>query len=602
VKPRPPKESRPPKNTSTALETLPDHDEESALKSALALARWGCPVFPLRPGTKVPATARGFKDASRNPAVIREWWQRNPDYGVGVATGHGLAVLDVDVNGGVDGGVTLAELERKHDKLPLTPMAITGSDGGHWYFLAPGDTLSSLGFAPGLDLKAAGGYVVAPPSVHPNGERYRWDVGDYPTEKPLATIPEWLLENGEPHNRAPASVLPKKLASGQGRNNALASLAGSMRRRGAEESAIQAALRAENAAYADPLEDAEVAKIARSVARYAPAEARSPEPQAAEGFNPQPLDWQRLQEEGLPQIEYLLEPYLPRGARIWAWGRTESGKTIWAQWVTAELTRREIKVVFFSQENPLQEDVRRLARLEPNWSYLRYFHGQGLDLADRDHVRFVVGESKGAGLVVFDAISSCWSGDEESNAEIAALDREALVPIVEGGASVLVIDHVGHRQMFNERKGATAGRGASAKGQKADVVLEFKVEGDNGFEIVHGKNRLGGHKVPAAAFLVEDGEEGELQIVGTERAADARILEVAGLAVVAVESAGQLTTNKLREALSQHRMGQQTTKEVLKLLENESPPRLRVSWEKVQTERGRQRAKVWRLAGEPTLA
>jgi hypothetical protein len=188
-----------------------------------------------------------------------------------VATGHGLAVLDVDVHGD-DGGDTLAQLENKHERLTETPTVLTGSGGMHFWFLAPRETPTRPGFAPGLDLKATGGYVVVPPSLHPNGEPYRWDVGDHPTEEPLAPIPEWLLGNNKRPNPGPAPVLPKKLASGQGRNNALASLAGSMRRRGAEESAILAALRAENAAYAEPLEDAEVLRVAASVSRYPPGD------------------------------------------------------------------------------------------------------------------------------------------------------------------------------------------------------------------------------------------------------------------------------------------------------------------------------------------
>ncbi|MBA3727838.1 MAG: hypothetical protein H0W94_01275 [Actinobacteria bacterium] len=39
-----------------------------------------------------------------------------------------------------------------------------------------------------------------------------------------------------------------------------------------------------------------------------------------EGFHPEALDWAALTENGLPQIEDLREPYLPAGARIWAWG------------------------------------------------------------------------------------------------------------------------------------------------------------------------------------------------------------------------------------------------------------------------------------------
>jgi putative DNA primase/helicase len=131
------------------LEILPEHNELSVLESALALAKWGLPVFPLRPRSKLPATSRGFKDASRNPAVIREWWGRNPRYGVAIATGHRVAVLDVDtVEGhGADGPDTLGRLEREHGALPRTPESLTPTGGRHVWFLAPPGTKTRPGFA-----------------------------------------------------------------------------------------------------------------------------------------------------------------------------------------------------------------------------------------------------------------------------------------------------------------------------------------------------------------------------------------------------------------------------------------------------------------------
>ena len=56
----------------------------------------------------------------------------------------------------------------------------------------------------------------------------------------------------------------------------------------------------------------------------------------------------------------------------------------------------------------------------------------------------------------------------------------------------VVIHHLGHRQMFSNRGGATAGRGASSLGQKADVTLEFKNAGEDLFTIIYGKCRIGG--------------------------------------------------------------------------------------------------------------
>jgi Bifunctional DNA primase/polymerase, N-terminal/AAA domain len=193
-------------DAAAVTETLAGHDEQDALGAALALAGWGLAVFPLKPNSKEPATPHGFKDASRSPAVIRSWWEANPRYGVAVATGHGLAVLDVDtVEGhGKDGPATLAALEREHGELPRTPESLTTTGGRHLWFLAP-RMGTSPNLAPGLDLKASGGYVVAPPTAL-NGGTYRWDLGADPTEIPRARIPDWLLGLRDGHGAGSGSI------------------------------------------------------------------------------------------------------------------------------------------------------------------------------------------------------------------------------------------------------------------------------------------------------------------------------------------------------------------------------------------------------------
>ena len=155
-----------------------DSPTNPRLLAALAYAKRGWRVFPCRPKTKEPATTHGFKDATTDKATIIRWWRRMPAANVAIATGavSGLVVLDVDPrNGGLR---SLAELERVHGSLPETPRVSTGGDGEHYYFAAPTDaSLKSGVLAEGLDVKADGGYVIAPPSLHPSGRRYRWDVG-----------------------------------------------------------------------------------------------------------------------------------------------------------------------------------------------------------------------------------------------------------------------------------------------------------------------------------------------------------------------------------------------------------------------------------------
>jgi hypothetical protein len=102
--------------------------------------------------------------ASVDAATIGAWWDRWPHANVGIATGErsGLVVLDVDPRHG--GDHELAALEAEFGKLPDTVTVVTGGGGAHLYFKHPGGMIASLDVAPGLELKADGSFVVAPPS------------------------------------------------------------------------------------------------------------------------------------------------------------------------------------------------------------------------------------------------------------------------------------------------------------------------------------------------------------------------------------------------------------------------------------------------------
>ena len=269
------------------------------LLAALWYARTGWPVLALH-GMKEGACSCGSSDcdspgkhprfhnrflpsglnsATRDEDTVRRWWQLWPEANVGIVTGgvSGIVVLDIDPrNGGTE---NLAKLEAEHGRLPRTVQVTTGGDGKHFFFKHPGFRVKcrsgDSALLPGVELKGDGGYVVAPPSVHASGKVYAFDKVLRPDRVGLASPPKWLramlsLEHAE-RGGAPANGG----TIGQGRRNeTLASLAGTMRRRGMGEEAIAAALLRENATRcAPPLPDAEVVKIARSVSRYQPQNA-----------------------------------------------------------------------------------------------------------------------------------------------------------------------------------------------------------------------------------------------------------------------------------------------------------------------------------------
>jgi hypothetical protein len=128
------------------------------------------------------------------PAEIEAWWQRWPGANVGVVTGWVSALVVLDVDPRHDGDRALAALEDRHAALPATVTSATGGGGRHLWFAHPAHLVPSRPLRPGLDVKAEGGMVVAPPSVHASGDLYRWCPGRAPDEQLLAPLPGWLEE------------------------------------------------------------------------------------------------------------------------------------------------------------------------------------------------------------------------------------------------------------------------------------------------------------------------------------------------------------------------------------------------------------------------
>lgn len=135
----------------------------------------------------------GLKSASIEPGVLQVWWTLWADANIGLVTGtaSGFWTFDVDTDKG--GDLSLEQLQAQHGPLPDTPLARTGSGGMHLLFAHPGTPIRNrVRFAPGLDTRGDGGYIVASPSLHASGAYYDWIVS--PDDAPLAMAPQWLFD------------------------------------------------------------------------------------------------------------------------------------------------------------------------------------------------------------------------------------------------------------------------------------------------------------------------------------------------------------------------------------------------------------------------
>jgi len=189
--------------------------DNELLNAALTYAAAGIPVVPLHTPTssttcscrracdsigKHPRLLHGLRDASTDEEQIRTWWKMWPQANLGLVTGVVMDVCDIDSEEGLR-----ALLDLLGDGAITGPTVATSSGGWH-VWLAPTGLGNRVGMLPGVDWRGRGGYVVAPPSLHASGTRYRWSRPL--TTEPLPTCPTPLrrlvegptvqLEFGEP--------------------------------------------------------------------------------------------------------------------------------------------------------------------------------------------------------------------------------------------------------------------------------------------------------------------------------------------------------------------------------------------------------------------
>lgn len=228
----------------------------------------GWAVFPCVRMEKKPATPNGCLDATTEVAEIDRMFR--PDHNLGVATGQLSGVFALDIDGEV-GEASLAALELERGELPQTVTAATPRNGRHFYFRFPtGQDIrnSESKIGKKLDIRGEGGYVIAPPSRRQSG-RYSWVEGCSPDQIDVADAPGWLIDLVLSDKQKSTAPLDDGQVPEGERNGTLASAAGSLRRAGLGQDAMEAALLVHNRVVCNPpLPESEVKKIAESIAKY----------------------------------------------------------------------------------------------------------------------------------------------------------------------------------------------------------------------------------------------------------------------------------------------------------------------------------------------
>ncbi len=526
---------------------------------ALDYAARGLPVFPLKQGTKKPAIPRsngghGFLDATCDETTLRTWWeQRFPKANVGLATGKaGLFVVDVDT------GKPEASAEDKRRAFEFViehgldgaPVIVeTPSGGRHYYFRKPSSGAPSKQDAFGLplvDLRADGGYVVAPPSTTDVGA---YSFADEPDFEALTEPPDSLLALLNGNGRQAAQPVSETIPQGQ-RNGTLTSLAGTMRRRGMGEEAIAAALLAENERSCDPaLSKTEVRSIARSVSQYEPAPTPEPvetrpEEGDAEPRLAEPSTW-AVAQQTVSEVTWLWPEWLPRGYATVLAGDTGSGKT-WVALALAGMTTAgsrwpdqaaggEPGLCFWLEaEGRLRVNFQRAAGmdldLEGFLGMPEPFRAYYLDdERDFEQIAAMVRHVRPA-LVVVDSWNRAYSGKEDSSETRHTVDRVQRLA-EETDSAWLLLQHL---RKPTEADGASGNKVHRVRGSSALYNVALSVIGveqvpgpEKQWCLTVWKSNLCERDPEPLGFTIRDGQVcfGEAPAGATETGTETRLEE-----------------------------------------------------------------------------
>jgi len=536
-----------------------NNGESMTLKYALGFIKKSIPVFPVweavcgacacgNPDCKSVGkhpveylVPHGVLDSTLDLEKVRQWWTApigRENANIGVKTGGKLVVVDIDPRH--NGNESFAKLIEKHGPLPDTVEVATGGGGRHLYLTyAQGEKnplKGRIGLMPGIDVKSTGGYVVAPPSMHASGHRYKF----IPGHNNLAPAPDWLvniINNGSEEGARPRLDTPTALEGvphGQ-RYYLLISLAGRFRYANIPFEFALPLMYQAGYKCTPPASRADVEEILRKAyQKWKPGDRQSLEDQIPENPFAPPAHWQTLDYADLtswdcPELEWICKPLFARGQVVILAAATQTGKTLLSLNVAEHILTGEKlfehfevkpvqKVLYLVLEDPprrikarLLDQIRGLGpTIEKGRFHLHFAPGLKLndDLCFQHFEDMIAKENYNAAFV--DTYQKATPGISSFDDERQSIVLHRIADITRKFNTMLWSnDHF--RKTENSQKGRPREltvddiKGTSAKAQNADVFLLMD-------RTPEGQLRIRGSSKDAdepIAFLLDVAAEGD---------------------------------------------------------------------------------------------
>lgn len=322
--------------------------------SAIYYAKSELKVFPLSPNTKDKQVLASWKNEATNDiSQIKKWWFQNPNFNIGIVTGNGLIVIDIDIKNNKDGTIAFNQFK---DKFPKTMIVQTPTGGYHYYYFVDREIKNKVNLYDGIDIRGDGGYIVGAPSLI-NNKSYTI-INNNPIAQANDEVYNFLekidfkTKTVETHNN--------KIQQGQ-RNDTLFKMACVLYAKELSINSILAALKEENnTKCVPPLSDKEVERICESVKNQ--FEKRGPQKYDPDDeLSTRLISLNDIEEK---ELEWIIPNLIPKNQITVFAGDGGVGKTsLWSH-IASKLStgeplffeestdRTPLKIVYFSSEDP----------------------------------------------------------------------------------------------------------------------------------------------------------------------------------------------------------------------------------------------------------
>lgn len=456
----------------------------------------GFAVFPLRVRDKVPATEHGCKDATRDIDQVINWWTECPDYNIGIACGSvsdGLVVIDIDDHDDKHGMQSYQEWAGENGKLPETCVATTGTGGKHLLYRTTKTYKNKTNLYDNIDVRADGGYIVAPPSIHPNGNIYKWDISPFANKITWMDNKVEMFLNGKQKTDT-QQVQNEKFNVGEvvytgNRVSTLVKLIGSLKASGLSDAAIIEAVKLENEAKCNPpLSIKELEKeVLPALERNWRVERPYQEQMIMEVDDiPLPIAWEEMQDNPPAVRPELIHGVLRKGHKMSILAPSKGAKTFsllelaiaiahGQKWLGMQCEQGKVMYINMEVEhasvyNRLEAIRTALGIHEISKESLYMWTLRGTSKTLDDLMPEIIKMCKGFTAIIIDPLYKVLKGDENSNTDmrgfVTLFDRIAQ----KTGASVIYAHHFAKGSM-GERKSIDRGSGAGVFGRDPDAIL-----------------------------------------------------------------------------------------------------------------------------------